>query len=197
MSDPTNYQRITLQMSTYYARTGGQKVWSVKFNLSGDTPLDDADFRTTAQDLWNPIQRLTSANTSWVGALYYEIGSNINTFAHTYPLGTETGDLAAYESGGHETQLEVCAILRAACGRSSLGRAKYLMKHIHDVQENAPGVLQTLAETPAVIMAEWITGAGPLDLVPVDPIGGAVGTPWQIDPNLYTRQLRRGERPPA
>lgn len=197
MADPTNYQRITLKMSTYYARTAAQKVWSLKFNLSGDTPLDYADFLTTADDLWRPVQRFTTGATSFIGALYYEIGSNVNTWAVDYPLDSSVGNTEAYSASGTDSQLEVVVICRAKCGTSSLGRSKYLMKHIHDVQQgSSPGVVAPL-EATATVLAEWITGAGPDSLVPVDPIGGAVGTPWEIDHALYTRQLRRGERPPA
>jgi len=197
MADPTNYQRIVLNMSTPYARRGGRQIWSVKFNLSGDTPLDYADFTATAHDLWLPISKLVSPNTSYIGARYYEIGSNINTWTVDYAVGGNIGDWSAYSGTMVETQLEVVVIARARCGTSSLGRAKYLMKHIHDVAQGADaGVLATI-DDPAAVMAKWITGSGPDELVPVDPIGGAVGTPWQIDAALYTRQMRRGERPPS
>lgn len=197
MADPTNYQRITLKMSTYYARTAAQHIWSVKFNLSGDTPLDEADAATTALDLWAPIKRLTSAQTSFVGWLYYEIGSNVNSSSDDYALDTYVGDRTAYTTEPSGIQLECVAICRAKCGVSSLGRNKYLMKHIHDIGQGASvGVLETL-EAVDTVLAEWVTGAGPNSVYPVDPIGGARGTPWTIDTAIYTRQLRRGERPPA
>lgn len=195
MSDPTTYHRITLRMASPFAKYGeDQHIWTVKFSLSGDTSLDEADAEATALDLWAPIQQLTQESTSLIGWLYYNAGSATNAWNGSYEYGVHNGNQGAYSGDSYAQQLEVCALARCPVGSNSRGRAKYLFKHIHDALQGATqGELATVTDWTDVL-SKWNTGAGPESLVPVDPTTGVQGGPWSVSDNLYTRQLRRGEK---
>lgn len=198
MTEPTTYARMTLKMTTPFAKYGETKhIWSVKFALSGSTLGTADEAEAVALGLWNPIKKLTSGSTNLLGWLYYGTGDTVNLFNKTYEDGTYVGDWAAYEDATDPQQLEVCALLRCPVGVNSKGRTKYLFKHVHDCGgTSTAGVLAAISD-PSAVLAEYDSGAGSELLVPVDPTTGVQGGPWQIMSAMYTRQLRRGHRPPA
>jgi hypothetical protein len=196
MADSVQYARFVLKFQTPYFRKGEPHVWSLKFSVSGGNITSQGDSDTTALALAQPVLRLTSGNTSLVGYTYYNSGSTVATFANTYAVGTHAGNGQAYAAGGNSQQLEVCALATVRVGTSAKGKATYLSKHIHDVQGNPsqPGEIDGL-NNQNTILAEWITGAGPENRIPISPTTGDQPTaPWRIDDALYTRQLRQGQK---
>lgn len=200
MAEPLTYQRITLKFSSPFPKkSDGVQEWQVKFSLSGANLSSQADAEATALDLFKPIQRLTSPNTSLIGWVHYPTGSAINDFQESYAIGAHPGNYGGYTDVAHSNncQLEVIALAKCRVGTNSKGRAAYLFKHIHDVLCVASGGQLAVRESDATIMAEWDTGAGPHALVPVAPRNGTQGGPWVLDEALYTRQLRRGQKKTA
>lgn len=198
MSDPTTYQRITLKLASPFAKYGEtQHQWSVKFSLSGTNLTNFSDAEATALALWHPIRDITNGGTSLIGWLHYAPGSDVNGMQASYPYGEYPGTAAAYTGTVEPQQLEVVCLARCPVGVNTKGRAKYLFKHIHDVNQGATqGVLATLGSASATL-TPWNDGAGPESLVPVDPTTGVSGGPWTFHTALYTRQLRRGQKAKA
>lgn len=199
MSDPTTYNRIVLKFASPYARDDTTaKQWSLKFSLSGETLTSQSDADDTATALAAPVLALVSAETSYIGYLYYGTGHSVNDFQKSYGVGVNPGTASAYGSlsSGHRTQLEVCALGRGYVGVNSKGRAKYVFKHIHDIYEDNSSVGNLLALTGAPFDA-WTTGVGPHSLVWVDPTDGTAATSVGALEPLYTRQLRRGQKSPS
>lgn len=199
MADPDGYNRIVLKfVSPYSRRDTEDQMWSVKFSLSGEAWPSLADATGTAMALAEPILTLVNGGTSYVGYLAYAPGSEVNDYQQVYAAGEYPGTATAYPepSEGHQTQLEVCALARAAVGVNSKGRAKYLFKHIHNIIEDSSTVGELLAVSGSPL-ATYSTGVGPRDLVTVDPSTGQASSAWTIHPALYTRQLRRGQKSPS
>lgn len=196
LADPTTYSRITLKLTTPFTKYAEEAhIWSVKFSLSGAALTTSAEAEAVALDLWTPIQKLTSGATNLLSWLYYAPGSAVNDFNMTYTPGTHTGTWGAYSGGSVPAQLEVCAMLRCPVGVNSLGRTKYLFKHIHDcaLSSSTAGDLGTITD-PSAVLEQYNSGAGSELLVPVDPTTGVSGGPWSIHTAAYTRQLRRGQK---
>lgn len=198
MADPTTYHRIVLKFQSPFSKRGetGQ-YWSLKFSLSGAALTSSSDAEATALDLANDVLKFNSSSTSYVAWRYYAAGSSVNLYSGDYSPGTHTGNADAYSSGDNLNyqQLEVVALARCYVKQSSKGRPVYLMKHIHDVYGS-----DTSGDLPALNagqLSHWNDGAGPNDLVPCDPTTGQTGTGWSVHPALYTRQLRKGVKPPA
>jgi hypothetical protein len=192
MADVDTYHRMTLKLTTYYARKGKDQVWSCKFSLSGAAITDPTVAETVALGLFGPIQALTSARTSLTGWLYYNAGSNVNTYQLQYPVGTHQGNGDAYGGTVEPAQLEVVGLCRAPVKINTKGRQTYLFKHVHDIgaSNTAQGELAAI-ESEATLFQPWNDGVGPDNLVPIDPSTGQIPTaPWSIASALYTRQLR-------
>lgn len=199
MLDPTTYSRIVLKFVSPYARDDTTaKKWSLKFNLSGESLTSQSDADATAAALAEPVLGLVSPNTSWIAYLYYGTGESVNSYQGEYAVGAHPGTAAAYPSpsSGHNTQLEVCALIRGYVGVNSKGRSKYVFKHIHDIYEANDAVGTLLADNDNHI-GTWATGVGPHDLVWVDPTTGVAATGLESQTALYTRQLRRGQKSPS
>lgn len=198
MADPTTYHRILLKFQSPFTKRGetGQ-YWTVKFSLSGAALTSESAAEATATDLASDIRGLMTVDSSYVGFRYYPAGSSVNIYAADYAPGTHLGTQAAYASGDnlYGQQLEVCALARCYVKQSSKGRPVYLMKHVHDVFGGSTiGNLPTLIDSP---LPHLNGGAGPSSLVPCDPTSGQTGTGWSVHPALYTRQLRKGTKPPS
>lgn len=198
MSDPTTYHRIVLKFQSPFTKRGetGQ-YWTLKFSLSGSALTSSSDAAATALDLATDVLKFNSDGTSYVGWRYYAAGSSVNMWSGDFSPGTHTGNAEAYASGDdlNYQQLEVVALARCYVKQSSKGRPVYLMKHIHDVYSgDTAGNLATLNSGQ---LSHWNSGAGPDELVPVDPTTGQAGTGWSVHTALYTRQLRKGVKPPT
>lgn len=195
MPEPTTYSRMTLKFTSPFAKYGeSAHLWSIKFALSGAEITVQATADAVAQDLADGCRALATSETSFIGWLYYPPGGHVNTLSADYDSGTYPGTRSAYtDPTGAAEQLEVCALLRCPVGRNSLGRSKYLFKHLHDVTGGSAGEIAALIDFDTTFAA-WQTGAGPDSVVPVDPTTGVQGGPWTIHPALYTRQLRRGQK---
>jgi hypothetical protein len=198
VADPDTYNRITLKFSASYARRGGaEQVYQMKFSLSGDALTSSADAEEVATALADPILGISQPDTSWIGWLYYAPGSEVNSYQGSYATGAKPGTQAGYlDNNGAYQQLEVCALLKAVTGVSSKGKAVYLMKHVHNVQQSNTGA-GVLNPIDISNFADWSTGLGTHDLVTVSPTTGEASQAWEVDPALYTRQLRRGYLPKA
>lgn len=198
MSEPTTYSRVALKFVCPFARDDEtEHIWSVKFAISGTEISTETEAATVALGLAGPILALSSAGTSLIGWLYYPPGSNVNSFQGTFAAGVHPGTQSAYTSTQEAQQAEVVVLARCPVGVNSLGRAKYLFKHIHNVPSGPTvGTLNPVSNV-TTLLEPWNDGVGTADNVPVDPTTGVQGGPWQLAPALYTRQLRRGHRPPA
>jgi hypothetical protein len=169
----------------------------MKFSLSGDALTSSSDAEEVATALADPILGISQPSTSWVGWLYYPPGTDVNAYQGSYGTGDMPGTAAGYVSPYNVSQqLEVCALFRALCGVSSKGKAVYLSKHVHNVQQSQDGV-GVLNPIDITAFAPWHTGLGSHDLVTVSPTTGDASQAWEVDPALYTRQLRRGYLPKA
>jgi hypothetical protein len=170
--------------------------WHNKFSVSGSIDMSDADAEATALDLFQPIQFLVSVHTSLIAWSWYKSGSTVAATGKDYSPGTHAGTAGGYASGGDpRQQLEVCALARSPVGKNSLGKPVYLRKWIHDVLGTAadPNVLSPMTNE-ATVLAKWNNGAGPHQVVPIDPTSGDAGAGWHFETHLYTHQLRRGPR---
>ncbi len=170
--------------------------WHCKFSVSGTIAMNAADAEATALDLWGPIRRFTEPHTSLVEWAYYQSGHTSADLTGSYAAGTHAGDRSNYTTGtGHQQQLEVCILARCPVGKNTRGKQVYLRKWIHDVESDIADANAIMSNTgsPACLL-EWIHGAGPHDVVPVDPTDGTQGGPWTVETHLYTHQLRRGPR---
>lgn len=198
MSEPTTYSRIALKFVCPFARDDtSDKQWSVKFAISGAVIPSDTIAEEAALAIAQPILDLSSAGTSLIGWLYYPPGSSVNTYQATYATGTYPGTQDAYTTHQEAQQAEVVVLARCPVGRNSLGRAKYLFKHIHNVPSaSTVGTLNPLI-SETTTLAPWNEGVTSSNYVPVDPTTGVQGGPWTLAGALYTRQMRRGSRPPA
>lgn len=190
------YQRITLAMqSPWNLASETTHVWQNSFHLSGDPSLQSADMEATALALFAPIARLCSPMTSLVSWSHYAADEATSDGTMTYTPGSKPGTGAGYTAGTPlYQQLEVCALARCPVKRSSTGKQVYLRKWIHDVSSGTTPNTLLAHQPPATLLAEWINGAGPKSLVPVDPTSGEQGGPWAVEAHLFTHQLRRGAK---
>lgn len=197
MADPTTYHRIILKFQSPFTKRGetGQ-YWTLKFSLSGAALTSSADAEATASDLASDILGLVTPNTSWVGWRYYAAGSSVNEWGGDYAPSAHPGTEASYAESDRVTQqLEVVALLRCYVKQSSKGRPVYLFKHVHDIAQSGTAAGE-LAGTITNPLPHLNDGAGPNLLVPCDPTTGQTGTGWAPHTALYTRQLRKGVKPP-
>ena len=197
MADSNQFHRFVLTYQSPW-NLPGQTVhnWSSKFSVSGSIDMNDADAEATALALWQPIRDLTSNKTSLVAWSFYLSGSNVSKSGGTYAPGVHTGTLGGYSSNSAPPcQLEVCILARSPVGKNTLGKPVYLRKWIHDVLGtlNDPNSHEPLISA-ANTLSPWNAGAGPHQVVPVDPTSGDAGSGWVLEGHLYTHQLRRGPR---
>jgi hypothetical protein len=191
------FQRVVLTMESNW-NIGSEltHLWRNSFHLSGTIDHTQADAELLALDLFAPIKRLTMT-ASLVAWDYYPRSSSVSSASASYAVGTHKGDGSGYNGTATALpqQLEVCVLARCPVGKNTRGKEVYLRKWIHNVLASAadPNTVETL-NAPSVVCAEWDTGAGPHDCVPVDPTSGAQGGPWQLESHLYTHQLRRGSK---
>lgn len=197
MADSDTYNRIRLDFSTPWAKKGGAaQDWSLLFSLSGDPLTSEGDAESTANDLVDPISRLTSGATSYLGYWYYEPGSRVHAFNAEYAVGARTGTATGYNGAGLPCQLEVVIVLSSPIGKDVKGRPTFLRKHVHDVSSsqqsaNAP---QGLNQNCLDAIQKWSTGVGPKNLVAISPTKGTAAAPFQVTPYLATRQMRRAAK---
>lgn len=197
MPDSNQFHRFVLTMQSPW-NLPGQTVhnWHNKFSVSGSINMNDADAEATALDLWKPIRDLTTNKTSLIGWSFYLSGSNVAATVMTYAAGVHTGTLGGYSSNSAPgNQLEVCILARSAVGKNTLGKPVYLRKWIHDVLQNVgdPNSHEPLI-SEAGTLTPWNAGAGPHQVVPIDPTSGDAGSGWHLEQHLFTHQLRRGPR---
>jgi hypothetical protein len=191
------FQRVVLTMESNW-NIGNEltHLWRNSFYLSGTIDHSQAEAELLALDLYKPIQRLT-VSASLVGWDYYKRSESVSSASASYPVGTHKADSSGYNgtASAMQQQLEVCILARCPVGKNTRGKEVYLRKWIHNVLGSAadPNTVETL-NAPSIVLAEWDTGAGPHDCVPVDPTSGAQGGPWQLETHLYTHQLRRGSK---
>lgn len=196
MADLNTYNRVVLTMQSPFAKGGvSSHKWSLKFSLSG-TAMVPADVEPTGLDLFDPVSKLCSSNTSLIGILGYPPGSDVNIANLSYAVGHNTGAHNAYTPGGVTQQLEVCAVCRAPVGLNVKGKKVWLHKYVHDVWASPTNsqVLQDILGPQAAVFAKWQTGAGPHSLLVVQPSTGTPAGTWAVESPLFTRQLRRGQK---
>jgi hypothetical protein len=195
------YARFALTfLSPWNIASETNHEWHSEFSVSGTIAMTAAEAEETAQDLTSPMVQLCSPKTSFVGWSYYEAGQTVASAGATYTPDQYPCQQNGYAVGSTAAQqLEVCALARCLVGKNKLGKNVYLRKWIHDVLAEATNPNQLAGLTnEANVLAKWLTGSGPHDVVPVDPTGGAQGGPWTLETHLYTHQLRRGsKRKPA
>jgi hypothetical protein len=197
VADSNKFHRFVLTMQSPWNLPGQtEHKWSCKFSVSGSIDMNDADAEATAMDLWKPIRDLTSNLTSFVSWSFYLSGQNVSNSGAVYAPGIHTGTLGAYSSNAAPTaQLEVCILARSPVGKNTLGKPVYLRKWIHDVLQSTgdPNSHEPL-NNASLTLTPWNAGAGPHQVVPVDPTSGDAGSGWVLENHLYTHQLRRGPR---
>jgi hypothetical protein len=195
MAESTRYARFALTFqSPWNIASETTHEWHHSFSVSGTIVMDPGDAGNTALDLAAPTLSLVSPKTSLIGWSYYQAGSTVSDAGGSWLPGEQAGQQNAYAVGAQAPQqLEVCILARCLVGRNTRGKNVYLRKWIHDVlaQEADPNSMLGLTNQ-AVTFNKWNNGAGPHDVVPVDPTGGAQGDGWTAEVHLYTHQLRRG-----
>ena len=197
MADSTQFHRFVLTMQSPWNLPGStEHQWHNKFSVSGSINMNDADAEATALDLWQPIRDMTTNKTSLLGWSFYLSGSSVAQTVKSYAAGVHTGTLGAYVSNAAPScQLEVCILARSPVGKNTLGKPVYLRKWIHDVLASPtdPNSHEPLVSESGTL-AKWNAGAGPHQVVPVDPTSGDAGSGWVLEQHLFTHQLRRGPR---
>jgi hypothetical protein len=198
MAAPVTYQRFALYFEHPWAYAGETiHRWSLKFNLSGAQALLQTEMEPTALDLAAPVLRLSRTSGHFVGWRYYPPEGHTATGIKDYLANEHPCTRSAYApAAGSEQQLEVCALAEASVGKSATGKPVFLRKWIHGVLASGEGNEFEAPNNPPSggVLHEWINGAGPKLVVPVDPTGGTQGTGWTITTHLHTHQLRRGPK---
>src|SRR5437764_5588075 len=181
----TSYQRFTLTMNAPWNLAGQtDHDWSVKFHLSGSTPLTIANMEPTVLDLFEPIKKLCDPRSHLARWSYYPQGSTVSSYGMTYTAGQHPCDLSGFVQPSETQQLEVCILCECPVGLNSRGKRVYLRKWLHGVHSAV-----SVGNTPPTAaagdpLAKWKAGSGRRLLVPVDPTDGTQGGPWSYKPHL-------------
>jgi hypothetical protein len=81
--------------------------------------------------------------------------------------------------------------------KNSRGKTVYLRKWFHAIAASGTNPNAHCPLTDAALLLEpFNTGAGPLNLIPVDPTDGTSGQ-WSFETHLFTHQVRRGTKKKA
>lgn len=193
--------RVIIVKSAEWRNT--QEEFSNGYYFNGTKPSNRSEAEAFFMALWNVEKEFSNQLITLAQGYYYEdptVDKPHVTIGRDYRgenIQYGSGGIAS-SSGGQQTSLEQCGLMKARCGYMKNGRVRYVNKYYHGVsakQSDADAANWVASATLATKLAKFTDGTLPGGAKLCRPDGLVCETP-QVSPWITTRTLkRRGKRP--